>query len=124
MNFKQACRQGRAGIVRRLLSMGDIGGACYTIGILDACVRGHLSVVKQLIGKHDENLHSWFLRACEEGQLKVAKWLFAQGARPPLHAVHRAACWRGYVQVARWIQRLDPYYSSPPRSLQIVSFFK
>lgn len=120
MDFQQACRNGRPDIIRWLLVTEGVGEICKST--YDACVRGHLSVVKRLVKKDGANLNFYLNRACQFGQLLVAKWLLSQGARGSTASWNEACRW-GYPRVARWIARQNPQFFSKRRQLQLVSFF-
>lgn len=92
-----ACRQGDIKLVQSLLKTTINYWYCLT----QACVGGHIDIVKLLIAKDPTmNLNNGLIHACGNGHIDLARFLIKEGA-DELDASFREACYCGSIEIVK-----------------------
>ena len=70
---------------------------------IDCCKNGDLENAKLLVTKR--NKQKGFNLSCENGHIKIAKWLYSLGVDIN-QCLFRYVCKNGHIEIAKWLHSL------------------
>jgi len=88
-SLSQACQRGKIDALKQLLDMAPNPSEAVKQAILPACASGNIDAVKAVLSRRadlnaatDENGTTPLLAACDEGEVKMVRWLLKQRCAP------------------------------------------
>ncbi len=109
--FTYAVRNGHLEMAKDIYNVYPITGLCTYGCFRDACIRGHLDVVKWLVQVNPSlkiDIIS-FGYACKRGNLELAKWMI--GYNPyivPTSIEFHDVSKLGHLEFAKWLLEMEP----------------